>query len=41
MFSIGRRVKEEWLLDWIERRGSEEAFGGGERVVESKEKSGE
>lgn len=41
VLSIRRRVREERGLDWIERWGSEEAFGWGERVVESKEKSWE
>lgn len=41
VLAIGRRVGEERSLDWIEGRGSEEAFGWGEGCIESYEESGE
>ena len=38
--SVRRRVREERRLDRLERRRSEEAFGFGERSVESEEERG-
>lgn len=42
VFAIGARVGEERGLDWVERGGSEEAFGGGEEgLVEGEEEGDE
>lgn len=41
VLAIRRRVREERVLDGLERRGSENAFGGGERGIESEKESGE
>lgn len=41
VLAIGGGVGEERELDWIEGGGSEEAFGGGERCVESQKYGGE
>lgn len=41
MLAIGGGIGEERELDGIEGRGSEEAFGGGERSVESEENGGD
>ena len=41
MLPIGRRVREERILNGIRRGRSEETFGLGQRGVESKEQSGE